>query len=287
MTLALGELDVKRCLTCGQVFRWDLCGNRWLGVDGEHAYAIEQVFEDVFVETTANREDFWKLFRLDLRLDDISRRIISLGPELEPYLRFLPGLRLMRPSSARETMFCFLCSSNNHLPRIRSMVRTLGDLGEPIAEVSGVTLRRFPSLAILAALEASFLRDNGFGYRAETIPRAAQEVLKQGGDDWLEELKRLPYEIAFDDLMKLPGVGPKLADCICLYGLDHLEAAPVDTHLWQAAVREYFPELASSSITLRRYRKIGDHLRSRFGALAGWAHQALFYENLVNWRSRR
>jgi hypothetical protein len=36
-----------------------------------------------------------------------------------------------------------------------------------------------------------------------------------------------------------------------------------------------------------KYRQLGDFLRERFGDLTGWAHQYLFYDNLLNWRARR
>ena len=77
-----------------------------------------------------------------------------------------------------------------------------------------------------------------------------------------------------------------MADCIALFGLHHMEAAPVDTHLWQAACRLYFPDWAGKAVTDVRYRQLGDFLRERFGDLTGWAHQYLFYENLLNWRKR-
>ena len=87
--------------------------------------------------------------------------------------------------------------------------------------------------------------------------------------------------------MRIDGVGPKLADCIALFGLHFTEAVPVDTHIWQQIVRLYRPEWKNASLTGKRYKEAGDLLRERFGILAGWAQQILFYDNLLNWRSRR
>ena len=83
-----------------------------------------------------------------------------------------------------------------------------------------------------------------------------------------------------------PGIGNKLADCICLYGLHYEEAVPIDTHLWQAACRVFFPEHEGKALTELRYRQVGDFFRDRFGKLAGWAHLYLYYENQLNWRKR-
>jgi len=85
----------------------------------------------------------------------------------------------------------------------------------------------------------------------------------------------------------MKGIGPKLADCICLFGLDHQEAVPVDTHIWQAMCRLYFPQWSGTALTEKRYYEASDFFRDRLGDLAGWAHQYLFYDNVLNWRSRR
>lgn len=145
---------------------------------------------------------------------------------------------------------------------------------------------RFPNAKEIASLPESELREAGFGYRAKTIVETARRLASLG-PQWLTDLTRAPYPDAFRALNELPGIGPKLADCICLYGLHHGEAVPVDTHLWKAACRHFFPEYASRSLTGRRYREIGNAFRSRFGKLAGWAQLFLYFDNLERGRSRR
>lgn len=167
------------------------------------------------------------------------------------------------------------------------MVRSLAALGEEIDVVDGNLVHRFPTVERIAAIPESELRTMGFGYRAATIPSIARQVLEGGGEEWLVALREASYEDAHEALMDLKGVGPKLADCIALFALHHTRSVPVDTHLWQAAVRLYFPEWSDKSLTGQRYQMIGEHFRNRFGDLAGWAHQYLFYDNLLNWRARR
>jgi 3-methyladenine DNA glycosylase/8-oxoguanine DNA glycosylase len=85
--------------------------------------------------------------------------------------------------------------------------------------------------------------------------------------------------------MALPGVGAKVADCVSLFSLDKDDAIPGDTHVRQMVERHYAPELAGKSLTPTVYAAIGDALRNRFGPMAGWAQQYLFYEDLFEKRA--
>ncbi|HZH99455.1 MAG TPA: hypothetical protein VEX38_10830, partial [Fimbriimonadaceae bacterium] len=153
-------------------------------------------------------------------------------------------------------------------------------------EVLAPGYHRFPELEVIANIPEDELRSAGFGYRGRTIPLVARQVAGEGGDLWFERCRSGGYDVAFGELLRLPGVGPKLADCICLYGFHFTEAVPLDTHMWQAACRIYFPELAGKAPTEARYRMIGEFVRTRFGSLAGYAQQLLFVDNLKNWRAR-
>lgn len=252
------------------------------------AYVAEprRTYDDVAyrVETNGTEADFRRLFRLDWDAGRVRAEILRRGPEVEPYLGALEGLRLMRPSDPVETFFSFLCTPNNNLPRIVTMVAALSDYG-PFIE--GTELRRFPEPEAVAAIPEVELRRRKFGYRAATIPRAAQELVRRGGRGYLERLKTVPYEEAHAALASFHGIGPKLADCIALFALHHTCAVPVDTHLWHAATRLYFPEWSQAAITDLKYKAVSAHFRGRFGDLAGWAHQHLFFDSVLNWRSRK
>ena len=272
----------------GQVFRWDDLGDgRLLGVDGDNWYLVSNEGSKYEVKTNGSEEKFKRLFRLEQDLRSITSKVVESSPELRPYIEQLPGLRVMRPSDAVEESFCFLCTANNNLKRILKMVRVLAAQGEVMDEVEGRQVHRFPDVEQIASLDEQFLRESGFGYRGRTIPEVARQVVERGGREWLEGLRLASYEVAHQQLKEIKGIGPKLADCICLFALDHTEAVPVDTHLWQAAVRLYFPEWEGKSLTGSRYKQIGDHFRELHGDLAGWAHQYLFYDNLLNWRTYR
>lgn len=95
------------------------------------------------------------------------------------------------------------------------------------------------------------------------------------------------YRIAHEELLQLQGVGPKVADCVCLMGLGWSESVPVDTHVWQIAQRDYkFGKGKHKSLTKITYDAIGDHFRALWGREAGWAHSVLFTADLKSFSER-
>lgn len=256
------------------------------GVEGDNWYLVRQIGDRLEVDSNGAKADFESLFRLDWDAEEVEREVASIGPELVPYFDALRGLRLMRPSSASETFFCFLCTPNNNISRITSMIEKLAQCGEQFDEVEGMPIYRFPSAERIAAIPEAELRAQGFGYRGGTIPSIARQVLDRG-ENWIESLKTVDYPEAHATLLELKGIGPKLADCIALFALDKTEAVPVDTHLWQAFTRLYRPEWTGAALTDARYRQAAGEFRARFGKLSGWAHQYLFYDNVLRVRERR
>ena len=183
---------------------------------------------------------------------------------------------MMRPHSKTEVLFSFLCSSCNHITRITNMVASLAAFGA----------NGFPNIERLAQITEADLRAKGFGYRGATIPKVAQILASNGGEAYLDDLAKGTYVHARKELIALPGVGKKLADCICLYAFDFGEAVPVDTHIWQVLTRLYHPHWAETSLTDTKYEGVAGHLRDRFGELAGVAHQFLFVDNMERYRER-
>lgn len=130
-------------------------------------------------------------------------------------------------------------------------------------------------------------------------------VAKEKPEGWLQSLcnpelfdggldqKGLPaggregYRTAHEELLQLQGVGPKVADCVCLMGLGWGESVPVDTHVWQFAQRDYkFGKGKHKSLTKATYDAVGDHFRNLWGREAGWAHSVLFAADLKTFSER-
>lgn len=97
----------------------------------------------------------------------------------------------------------------------------------------------------------------------------------------------MTYKHAHQELLQLSGVGPKVADCICLMGLGWAEAVPVDTHVWQIAQRDYkFGKGKAKIFSTSLYHPVGDFFRELWGKEAGWAHSVLFTADLKTFSDR-
>jgi N-glycosylase/DNA lyase len=178
--------------------------------------------------------------------------------------------------------------------RISGMVENLCVFyGDKICNLDGKDYFAFPNIERLAKPDVEGkLRDSKFGYRASFIQKSAEKIVANGGEDWLHSLTKMDYNEAKQSLITLPGIGAKVswlvknmsfqellfivaqvADCICLMSLGHLQAVPVDTHVFQIATNWYLPHLKKNkTVTTRVYDEVSGHFQGLYGPLAGWAH---------------
>lgn len=230
-----------------------------------------------------DEERLREYFQLDVKLGDLYRDWSTLDPHFKQIANVFTGVRMLRQDPV-ECLFAFICSSNNHISRIQGMIdRLCQTLGTSLCTLDGVAYHDFPSLQVLADDSVEMrLRDLGFGYRARFLQQSAQIIMNSHGPDWLKSLRSAPYMQARDALRALPGVGLKVADCVCLMSLDKSEAVPVDTHVWQISRRDYNCAAGSTQKTLtdKVYKDIGDFFRNLWGPYAGWAHSVLFCADL-------
>ena len=214
------------------------------------------------------------------------------------------GIRILN-QDAWETLVAFICSSNNNISRISQMVQKLClHYGPYIGTIDGDPIHDFPGPEALAESKVeAHLRELGFGYRAKYIVETARIISTERPRDWLYSLRNPAcppleapsggdasdatsgtptYKAAHEALLELAGVGPKVADCVCLMGLGWWEAVPVDTHVWQIAQRDYRFGKGGKTKTLSKvmYDAVGDHFRKIWGPYAGWAQSVLFTANL-------
>jgi N-glycosylase/DNA lyase len=219
-------------------------------------------------------------FRLDVDLEALGRDFLAADTTLAESLETFKGLRVLRQDPV-ECLFSFLCTSAAPLHRIRKSVRGLCETyGNPISCSSGHCYQTFPTVDRLAYADIDEMRAMGLGYRSKFVRATAKAVVDRGGTDWLHSLRQAAYPEAHAELCKLPGVGAKIADCVCLFSLDKDQAIPVDTHIWQVAVNRYGIAANAKSLTPAVYNEIANSLRDRFGPYAGWAQQYLFFADL-------
>lgn len=183
-------------------------------------------------------EDFWRrYFDLETDYGKIKARI----PEEDPYLtqaaRMGWGIRILR-QDLWETIVTFIISQQNNIPRIRRCVRSLCErYGRERVNFRGESYHAFPGPKELARAKLEELKACNLGYRARYILESARMAAE--GRFSLEELRSMGHEEAKATLLKLCGVGVKVAECVCLFALHHIDAFPVDTHIAQALAAHY------------------------------------------------
>ena len=239
---------------------------------------------------------------LEPNLADLYEQWASADANFKKKAPKFTGVRILK-QDAWEALVGFICSSNNNIARISQMVAKLcTHYGPLIANVDGEAYHDFPQpKALTGARVEQHLRELGFGYRAKYLHQTAVMV-NERGMDWLDGLRnpespvfgadpspagemleggREGYRHAHEQLLELQGVGPKVADCVCLMGLGWGEAVPVDTHVWQIAQRDYkFGKGKHSSLTKATYDAVANKFRALWGKEAGWAHSVLFTADL-------
>ena len=236
------HFDPEQTLDCGQCFRWkgsdDVPGSVFTGF--AHGRRLELRVVDgcdlVLGDVSPNEfETIWKgYFDLDRDYGSL-RKSFSREPHLSRAAEFSPGLRLLR-QEPWETLITFILSQNSNIPRIKGMISRL-------CECFGTPLRgggyAFPDARKLAGLSARDLDSVRCGYRAAYIIDAASMV-SDGRMD-LGELALLPSEQMVKSLMRIRGVGPKVADCTLLFGFGRVERVPLDVWMKRVMSR-FYPE---------------------------------------------
>jgi N-glycosylase/DNA lyase len=220
-------------------------------------------------------------------LPEITRRIAT-DAVIARAVAALPGMRILR-QDPWECLITYIASAWNNIPKIeRSMNRLAARWGTPrrVPTPEGIIeVACFPLPEALAGATEAELRECGLGYRAPLVLAAARRVAEEGLD--LTVLRALPYPEARRILLTLPGVGRKVADCILLFSLEKGEAFPVDVWV-RRLVHQYYarparrlvaltPEALARGLTDREYDGIQAFARCRWGDLAGYAQQYLFY----------
>ncbi|KAF2654172.1 hypothetical protein K491DRAFT_717345 [Lophiostoma macrostomum CBS 122681] len=249
-------------------------------------------------------------FNLGANLGRLYEQWAAADPNFKKRAPKFAGVRMLR-QDPWEALIGFICSSNNNISRISGMVANLClHYGPLIGHIDDVPYHDFPTPEALAdpKVEAHLMK-LGFGYRAKYIYKTAVMVAeKEDGLGWLDGLcnPELPafgkdtgdagelveggregYRNAHQELLALHGVGPKVADCVCLMGLGWSESVPVDTHVWQIAQRDYkFGRGKHSSLTAATYTAVANHFRKLWGKEAGWAHSVLFTADLKAFSER-
>lgn len=264
----MAERVLAEVLDGGQSFRWRWEQGEWTGVFGRNVARLRAHGRGVEWRQVEGEPDVEEALARYLDAEGEQEELAERLPWrsdrfLREAMESFPGLRVLR-QEPDEALLAFLCSSNKQIVQIRRMVAALAErLGEPVAP----GFSALPSWARLAKAEESELRACGLGYRAAFVRGTARRLAEK--PDWARRAAGGGTIEAEAWLAELPGVGPKVASCVALFGLGRLDAFPVDT--WIGKVLE-------EGYGLRGWRReaLAQFGRAHFGEGAGLAQQWLF-----------
>ena len=248
--------SVADTLECGQMFRFAPRGGGYEVRSADKSCFLRQTESGVRIDTS-DPDYFYGYFALDEDYGDYYERLHAF-PELKEASEAGRGIRLLRQDSF-EMIISFIISANNNIPRIKGII-------ERLAARAGRRTNggyAFPTRDELLPLTQADYAALGAGYRDSYLYSAVRTVT----EDFLNELKSLPTAEARKMLLTVKGVGPKVADCIVLFGLGRRDSFPVDTWMKKAL----------GGGELDTPVKIHDFYMARYGDLAGLAQQYIFH----------
>ncbi len=251
------ELDIAKTFECGQCFRWNADENGvYTGVAMGYPAKLWEKDGMVYIRSQAPLT-LWQDY-FDLRRDYAEMSRFQGGEYLDKCVEYGMGIRILN-QEPWEALCSFIISQCNNITRIKGIVERLCSMFGEEAEMDGEIYHTFPSPERIAELNAEDLAPLRSGYRAPYIISAAQDIVNGNID--LEELINLPYAEAKKQLLSLKGVGEKVANCVVLFGLRHMEGFPIDVWI-KRALKEHFPP---------------DFDPKSLGEFAGLAQQYIFF----------
>ncbi|MEQ3347347.1 DNA-3-methyladenine glycosylase family protein [Peptoniphilus senegalensis] len=273
----LNEFEPRDIFTCGQAFRWyeEADGSFTFITHGKVANA-KKVGDKVFlkgVDKNSFDEIFYNYFDLsrdyklvmeELAKDEVMKNATEYGK----------GIRILNQDKF-ETIISFIISANNQIPRIKKSIEKISEMyGDYLGEDENRKYYSFPSAEKLSLARPEDLREFArVGFRDVRIVETAN-LIKDGRVN-IDEIDNMELEDARRTLQELPGVGPKVADCILLFAFDRKESFPVDVWIKRVMEELYLKEVTPKSKIAMRGREV-------FGKNAGFANQYLFYYGREN-----
>ncbi|MDU2688446.1 8-oxoguanine DNA glycosylase [Paeniclostridium sordellii] len=268
----VSDFDPKHIFECGQCFRWkDQGDGSYTGVAKGRVINVSREGDTIYLKNT-NLEDFkniWKdYFDLDTDYSKIKNELRNMDEYLEKATEFGWGIRLLR-QDPWEMIISFIISSNNRIPMIQKAIKNLStEYGTYIGSYEGEDYYDFPTPQQLSKASIEEIRACSTGFRDKYIKSTTEEVIKNNDDVY--SYRNLSTEDCIKELLKFNGIGPKVGDCIALFGMQKYDTFPVDVWV-KRVMQEFYVEDDMSLPKIRKYAI------DKFGDLSGFAQQYLFY----------
>ena len=267
----ISDYNLDATLSSGQSFRWQKTGKNWEGIIGQNWIRLRSDHRCIIAEAASPQHN-WKWLKKYLQLDFNLNQAIQSFPDDKPIqnaLNATPGLRLLR-QDYWETLASFILSATKQIVQIQQMVNLLSQrYGKQIAADGDSQSFAFPTIEAIADCTETELRACKLGFRAPNLLAAARDILNNK-INW-QQIPLMDSTEAREELIKLRGVGQKIADCVLLFAGGHQHVFPIDVWIERALQRLYFTKSKPSAHKLRYFAD------NHFGPFAGLAQQYIFH----------
>lgn len=267
------DFDLAQTLECGQCFHFvKLDEEDYVLAAKGRVLQVSQEDDTVTFYDTEEDEyvNVWKdYFDMDRDYSVIKNKLLEKDDKLKDAIESMWGVRILNQDFF-ETLISFIISQNKQIPHIKKIVADISaKFGTYKGTYGGTDMYTFPTLEQLADASEEDFKELKTGFRAPYIMDAIRRNM--AGQFDRNELKSMDYDSCIKELMAIKGVGEKVANCVCLFGLGKKEAFPVDVWIKRIMETMYFGGVDTPK------DKIAAFAKEQFGELGGFAQQYLFY----------
>lgn len=273
----INSFELKDIFDCGQCFRWNQQEDgSYIGVFGNNVLKVKKDDNQVVFEGVCEQEikpTVEKYFDLNRNYEEIKEKLSKIDDNMKTSIEYGKGIRILN-QDLWETIISFIISANNNIPRIKGIIERLSKAYGTKMIWRGKDYYTFPTAEQLKDVAVKEYRDLGLGFRDIRLYETTKMVLEKKID--LEKMRKNPNTIEVrEELLKLSGVGPKVADCILLFSdLKRFEVFPIDVWVRRVMNDLYIKQKDEAKVSKKQIEKIAEE---KFGNLAGLAQQYLFY----------
>ena len=271
------SFNARDIFECGQCFRWnEQEDGSYTGIFGKNVLNVKQEPEGKIIITGICDGDIKevcrKYFDLDRDYEAIKEKLANIDEYMQESIKYGEGIRILN-QDLWEMIISFIISANNNIPRIKGIIEKISrNYGKKII-YKNKEYYTFPTIEELSNASVEDLRALGLGFRDKRVYDTTQMFLK--GDMTIEELKsENNTEKLRERLLTLPGVGPKVADCIMLFSLKKYDVFPIDVWVRRVMNDLYIHNIDEEKVSKKELQKLA---KKKYSDLAGLAQQYLFY----------
>lgn len=267
------SFEPKHIFECGQCFRWNKEEDTsYTGVFKNNVLNVKKDGNNIIFKgiCEGNIDEICKeYFDLETNYEEIKKKLSNIDEYLETSINYGEGIRILN-QDLWETIISFEISANNNIPRIKGIIERISKKYGKKIIFEEKEYYTFPTVKELSRATVEELRNLGLGFRDVRVFETTRKIYIKEVD--LEELKKEKDICKIEELLlSLPGVGPKVADCIMLFSLKKYQVFPIDVWVRRVMSELYFENKE------QKPQKIKEFVKNYYGERAGLAQQYLFY----------